>query len=100
MGDRSNSYVRSGRGALDWVVSALGQKQTYALRKAMSALPPDRGHLQCTRRYLHGPKADIQPSANDDAYEKPESRVAKVRCSGWGNSKKIKNRKFSITARN
>src|SRR5262249_57558561 len=31
-------------------MSALGQKQTYAVHKLMSALPPASGHLQCSSR--------------------------------------------------
>jgi len=30
-------------------MSALGQKQTFALHQPMSALPPESGHLQCSR---------------------------------------------------
>ena len=29
-------------------MSALGQKQTFAPQKAMSAFPPESGHLRCT----------------------------------------------------
>jgi hypothetical protein len=28
-------------------MSALGQKQTFAVQKSMSALPPESGHVQC-----------------------------------------------------
>ena len=29
-------------------MSALGQKETFAVQNAMSALPPESGHVQCT----------------------------------------------------
>ena len=32
-------------------MSALGQKQTFAAQNAMSALPPNSGHVRCTRPY-------------------------------------------------
>src|SRR5262249_6101287 len=41
------------------VVSALGQKQTFAVQKGMSALPPN-SDIDCVFRYVcFGPKADI-----------------------------------------
>jgi hypothetical protein len=40
-------------------MSALGQKQTFAVHQPMSALPPESGHLQCTRPCPLWLKADI-----------------------------------------
>src|SRR5262245_2082307 len=58
-GDRSNSYVRSGRGAAgDWVMSALGQKQTCAAQRGMSALPPNADMCSARAYVGFGPKAD------------------------------------------
>ena len=40
-------------------MSALGQKQTYAAQKAMSALPPKADMCGAMRDARFGPKADI-----------------------------------------
>jgi len=40
-------------------MSALGQKQTYAVQKCMSALPPKADMCDATRHVCFGPKADI-----------------------------------------
>src|SRR5262249_28753738 len=40
-------------------MSALGQKQTYAVQKGMSALPPKADMCGATRNVRFGPKADI-----------------------------------------
>jgi hypothetical protein len=40
-------------------MSALGQKQTFALRKVMSALPPKADMCIATDNVCFGPKADI-----------------------------------------
>ena len=40
-------------------MSALGHKRTYAVQKAMSALPPKSGHVQCTSHVCFVPIADI-----------------------------------------
>jgi hypothetical protein len=40
-------------------MSALGQKQTPALQKAMSALPPKADVCGANRHVCFGPKADI-----------------------------------------
>jgi hypothetical protein len=40
-------------------MSALGQKQTFAPQKAMSALPPKADICSATRDVRFGPKADI-----------------------------------------
>ena len=68
-GDRSNSYVRSGRGAVrDWVMSALGQKRTYALQQAMSALLPIATAKAKFRERpcpVYRPKADMCGATRD-----------------------------------
>jgi hypothetical protein len=40
-------------------MSALGQKQTYAVRNGMSALPPKADMCAATNYVRFGPKADI-----------------------------------------
>jgi hypothetical protein len=40
-------------------MSALGQKQTFAMQKAMSASPPKADRCDATRDVCYGPKADI-----------------------------------------
>jgi hypothetical protein len=40
-------------------MSALGQKQTFALQKVMSALPPKADMCSATTHVRYGPKADI-----------------------------------------
>jgi len=40
-------------------MSALGQKQTYAVQKVMSALPPKADICSATAHVCYGPKADI-----------------------------------------
>src|SRR5262249_45597030 len=42
-------------------MSALGQKQTCAVREGMSALPPKADMCGATRDVRFGPKADIEP---------------------------------------
>ena len=42
-------------------MSALGQKQTYAVRKGMSALPPKADMCSATGDVRFVPKADIAP---------------------------------------
>ena len=41
-------------------MSALGQKQTYAVRNGMSALPPKADMCGAARDVRFGPKADIR----------------------------------------
>jgi hypothetical protein len=41
-------------------MSALGQKQTFAPQKAMSALPPKADMCDAARDVRYGPRADIQ----------------------------------------
>ena len=41
------------------LMSALGQKQTYAVQKSMSALPPKADMCGATSDVRFGPKADI-----------------------------------------
>src|SRR6476661_912840 len=43
-------------------MSALGQKQTFAVQKGMSALPPKADMCDATRDVRFVPKADIEPS--------------------------------------
>jgi hypothetical protein len=40
-------------------MSALGQKQTFALHQSMSALPPKADSCSAQRNVCFGPKADI-----------------------------------------
>ena len=47
--------ARQGVGAM----SALGQKQTFAAQRVMSALPPKADMCGATRDVCYGPKADI-----------------------------------------
>ena len=55
MADRSNGIsTLKGRG-----MSALGQKQTFAVQKAMSALPPKADMCGATRDVRFVPRADI-----------------------------------------
>jgi hypothetical protein len=42
-------------------MSALGQKQTFAVQKVMSALPPKADMCGATRDVRFGPIADIKP---------------------------------------
>jgi hypothetical protein len=42
-------------------MSALGQKQTYALQQAMSALPPKADMCGALAHVRFGPKADMTP---------------------------------------
>jgi len=44
------------------LMSALGQKQTYAVQNGMSALPPRADICSATAYVRFGPKADIEPS--------------------------------------
>jgi hypothetical protein len=46
-------------------MSALGQKQTFALQKAMSALLPKADMCGATAHVRIGPIADMQRSKND-----------------------------------
>ena len=48
-------------------MSALGQKQTCALQKVMSALPPKADMCGATRDVRFVPIADIAPAANNEA---------------------------------
>jgi hypothetical protein len=43
-------------------MSALGQKQTFAVQKAMSALPLKADIRRCKRNVSYGPTADIRRS--------------------------------------
>src|SRR5262252_5524052 len=45
----------------DVSMSALGQKQTYAVHNGMSALPPKADIGAANRDVCFGPKADIEP---------------------------------------
>jgi len=54
-------------------MSALGQKQTYAVQQAMSALPPKADICSAVANVRFGPKADI---------EGLEPRVARPHCRG------------------
>jgi hypothetical protein len=40
-------------------MSALGQKQTFAVQNVMSALPPKADILRCRSDLRYGPEADI-----------------------------------------
>ena len=42
-------------------MSALGQKQTYAMQKVMSALPPKADMCSALPDVCFGPKADMMP---------------------------------------
>src|SRR5262249_4563040 len=53
--DDTQFYVSSD----DCAMSALGQKQTFAPQKAMSALPPQAGMCGAVADVRYGPKADI-----------------------------------------
>ena len=48
-------------------MSALGQKQTYAVQKAMSALPPIADMCGATRDVRFVPKADISIASRTNA---------------------------------
>jgi hypothetical protein len=48
------------------LVSALGQKQTFAPQKAMSALPPKAEMCSALAHVCFGPKADISPGLPSD----------------------------------
>src|SRR5262249_61407286 len=59
------SGLRREMSSADWAelenqrMSALGQKQTFAPQKVMSALPPKADMCSATRHVRYGPKADI-----------------------------------------
>jgi hypothetical protein len=46
-------------------MSALGQKQTYAVQKGMSALPPKADMCGATAHVRFGPKADVASLIDD-----------------------------------
>ena len=48
-------------------MSALGQKQTFALQKGMSALPPKADMCSALADVRFGPKADITFELTDEA---------------------------------
>ena len=55
-------------------MSALGQKQTYAVQNGMSALPPKSGHMRCTCGCPLGPSGHHAPSfAHVCSYEQRPS---------------------------
>ena len=51
--------VSDGARAMEEAMSVLGQKQTYAPQKVMSALPPIADMCGATRDVRYGPIADI-----------------------------------------
>src|SRR5262249_41558270 len=68
-------------GRSDPSLSALGQKPTYALQQAMSALPPKADMCSATRDVRFGPKADIRQNEFEglpiiDAAESEEITVS------------------------
>jgi hypothetical protein len=47
--------------SIEAIMSALGQKRTFAVRKAMSALPPKADMCSALAYVCFGPIADIKP---------------------------------------
>ena len=56
-------------------MSALGQKQTFAAQKVMSALPSKADMCGATRYVRFVPKADIAALISSDEYPWPPSRT-------------------------
>jgi hypothetical protein len=52
-------------------MSALGQKQTFAVQNSMSALPPKTDMCSATRYVRFVPKADMVTSPHDGPLYKP-----------------------------
>jgi hypothetical protein len=50
-------------------MSALGQKRTYAVQKAMSALPPKADMCGATRDVCFGPIADSRSAAKRSLFD-------------------------------
>ena len=49
-------------------MSALGQKQTYAVQNGMSALPPESGHVRCTSACPLSAKSELMQCSKEDRY--------------------------------